>query len=155
VNAPSCASGVFEMNTQVAPWNDVHVRRAVAYALNRKDIIAANGGYAVPNYTLFPPQMLQSVASAAQVNKFLATVPLYKHDGAAAKKELALSKYPHGFSGTLQEYNSGSEPKIVQVIIAQLKQIGINLTDHEQPLVAWSALMTGPVKSRSTAYSYS
>ena len=46
------------MNTQMAPWNDVHVRRAVDYALNRTDLINANGGYAVPTYTLIPPQQL-------------------------------------------------------------------------------------------------
>ena len=42
-SAPSCALGVFQMNTKEGPWSDVHVRRAVAYALNRPDIIAAAG----------------------------------------------------------------------------------------------------------------
>ncbi len=55
--------GSFTMNTQVAPWNDVHVRRAVAYVLDRANIITAQGGYAVPSYTLIPPQSLRTIAS--------------------------------------------------------------------------------------------
>jgi ABC-type transport system substrate-binding protein len=53
----------FTMNTQVAPWNDVHVRRAVAYVLDRANIITAQGGYAVPSYTLIPAQSLLTIAS--------------------------------------------------------------------------------------------
>ena len=41
IRVPSCSNTWFAMNTQVAPWSDIHVRRAVAYALNRTDIIAA------------------------------------------------------------------------------------------------------------------
>jgi peptide/nickel transport system substrate-binding protein len=37
----------------VAPWNDIHVRRAAAYALNRTDIIAAAAGYNAPVYTYY------------------------------------------------------------------------------------------------------
>jgi peptide/nickel transport system substrate-binding protein len=44
VSAPSNDELDFAMNTQAAPWNDVHVRRAVAYAINRSEIIRANGG---------------------------------------------------------------------------------------------------------------
>jgi len=35
LSTPSCHIGFFGMNTTQPGWNDVHVRRAVAYALNR------------------------------------------------------------------------------------------------------------------------
>lgn len=54
--------GMFTMNTHIAPWNDVHVRRAVAYAIDRADIITALGGYALPSYTLIPSQSLSTIA---------------------------------------------------------------------------------------------
>lgn len=40
------------LNTDVAPFNDVNVRQAINYGINRDDIIAAAlNGYAKPNYT--------------------------------------------------------------------------------------------------------
>ncbi len=87
ITAPSCAGAVFSMNTQLAPWDDVHVRRAVAYALNRADIIAANGGYATPKYTLIPTEMLLSIASQPQVNALYGSLPLYQYDVAMAKHQ--------------------------------------------------------------------
>jgi peptide/nickel transport system substrate-binding protein len=40
-SVPSCQHVFFSMNTKVAPWNDVHVRRAAGYALNRTDLVRA------------------------------------------------------------------------------------------------------------------
>ena len=55
VTTPSCADAFLTMNTESPPWNDVHVRRAIAYALDRPDLIIANGGYAAPLYTFISP----------------------------------------------------------------------------------------------------
>jgi peptide/nickel transport system substrate-binding protein len=44
LSAPSCWTAFFAFNTEVAPWDDVHVRRAVAYALDRTDIIQPTVG---------------------------------------------------------------------------------------------------------------
>ena len=32
LSTPAFAEGLLSMDTKVAPWNDIHVRRAVAYA---------------------------------------------------------------------------------------------------------------------------
>ncbi len=141
------------MNTQTAPWNDVHVRRAVAYTLNRSDIIAANGGYATPLYTLIPPQMLGTVASQSQVSSFLASIPLYQYSLSKAKAEMAQSAYPNGFSANLLAYNSGSSVNISQVISAELQQIGIHLQVQTATLNAWRAVETGPASKRQPTFS--
>jgi peptide/nickel transport system substrate-binding protein len=95
-SVPSCGNGFFGMNINDPGWNDVHVRRAVAYALNRTDIIAANGGYAQPIYTLTPPSLLSNVASQCQINGLLGSLPLYQYNLTKARQEMAESAYPHG-----------------------------------------------------------
>jgi peptide/nickel transport system substrate-binding protein len=155
LSTPSCASGYFSMNTEAARWNDVHVRRAVAYALNRQDIIRANGGYASPNYTLIPPQMMRTVASQSQVDALLRSIPLYQYNLAKARQEMAESSYPHGFTAPLEEYTSGDAINVSQVIVAELDAIGIKLQVRQNTLDAWSALVVGPASKRPTVYSYS
>jgi peptide/nickel transport system substrate-binding protein len=154
VNSPSCSLGVFSMNTQLAPWNDVHVRRAVAYALDRQAIIAAAGGYNTPISTFIPAQALRTIGSQAQVSQLLGSLNLYPYSVARAKAELAQSAYPHGFSTTLYEYNYGSSVNISETIAAELAKIGINAkVKVSSTLTAWQAVMTGPVTGRQTEFS--
>jgi peptide/nickel transport system substrate-binding protein len=132
LKAPSCGNGFFSMNVSQPGWNDVHVRRAVAYALNRAGIIAAYGGYAEPLYTLTPPQLLRSIASQSQINALLGAIPLYQYNLAKARAEMAQSRYPHGFSTTILSLNVGSWPDIIQVIVANLAKIGIRAQIKEE-----------------------
>jgi peptide/nickel transport system substrate-binding protein len=153
VAAPTDTAAVFSMNTEVAPWNDVHVRRAAAYALDRADIIAAAGGYNTPIYTYYPPSYLRQFASQSQVTALLNTLPVYRYDVAMAKAELAQSAYPHGFSTTLYEYNYGSSVDISEVVAAELQKVGINA--HVQLAAtnpAWEAAMSGPDIKRPTDF---
>ena len=152
LRTPGCGIGFFGMNITQPGWNDVHVRRAVAYALNRTDIIAANGGYATPIYTLTPPQLLLSVASQSQVNTLLGSIPLYQYNLTAAKQEMAQSAYPHGFTATIQTPNFGTIPTITQVVVAELAKIGIKLQLKEMEVTAWQSVENGPAAARSTAY---
>jgi peptide/nickel transport system substrate-binding protein len=124
LKAPSCYGGAFSMNTQSPPWNDVHVRRAVAYALKRADIIAAVGGYAVPLHTFISPAMLRSSASSSQVKALLKRIPQYPFSLEKAKQEMARSAYPTGFTTPLTTIQGLSTA--TQVIAAELRAIGIN-----------------------------
>lgn len=102
VSAPAFSAGYFGMNVHQAPWNDIHVRRAVAYALNRSDIIAALGNNAQPVTTLIPPAELDRLGSKEQVSTLISGLPSYPYNLAAAKRELAESAYPNGFTATTQ-----------------------------------------------------
>jgi peptide/nickel transport system substrate-binding protein len=148
----SCDNAFFGMNVTQPGWDDVHVRRAVAYAINRGDVIAANGGYATPIYTLTPPQLLTAVASQSQVNALLGSIPLYQYNLAKAKQEMAESAYPHGFSATITIDNYGNDANIDQVIAAELAKIGIRLQLKEVQVTAWQAVENGPTAKRSTAF---
>jgi peptide/nickel transport system substrate-binding protein len=153
-SAASCSLGVFSMNVNSGPWSDVHVRRAVAYALNRTDIIAAAGGTNTPIDTFIPAQALESIASPAQVSQLLNSVNTYPYSLASARQELAQSGYPHGFTTTLYEYNYGSSVDISQTIAAELGKIGITARIKVSPtLTAWQAVMTGPPGGRGTEFS--
>src|SRR5262249_42143207 len=83
--------GYFSMNTKLAPWSDIHVRRAVAYALNRTDIIAADGGAtsAQPLYDFFPAMDLDLLGTKSQVDSLIAALPKYSYNLPAAKAQMA------------------------------------------------------------------
>jgi peptide/nickel transport system substrate-binding protein len=150
----TCDLGVFEMNTQTPPWNDIHVRRAVAYALDRTNIIAAAGGYNSPTYTYIPRSAFLELASTSQVNSLFNSVPTYSYNLAAAKAQMAESAYPHGYNTVLNEYNYGSSVDISEVVAAELQKIGINAQVKVAPsLTAWEAIATGPAGKRITNFS--
>jgi peptide/nickel transport system substrate-binding protein len=139
------------MNTKVAPWSDVHVRRAVAYAVNRSALINALGatGYARPVPTLIDPLQLRTIASKAQVDALLKSIPLYPFDPAKAKQEMAASAYPNGFSADLTE--PSSSPSLVTVgeaLAGELKPLGIKLTITTPTIGNWFAALTGPAAQR-------
>ena len=117
------------MNVNQAPWNDIHVRRAVAYALNRTDLLAANGGTltGAPQSTIIPPSQLLTLGTQTQVNTVLNSLPRYSYNLVAAKQQLAESKYPHGFTETIDTDSLGNDPEVVQAIAAELAQVGITL----------------------------
>jgi peptide/nickel transport system substrate-binding protein len=148
VSAPSCLNGMLDMNVHAPGWDDVHVRRAVAYALNRSDIIDAFGGYAVPDYTLIPASALRTIASQAQVDALFKSLPLYSYNLAKAKVEMAESAYPHGFTTPLLEYSYGNTVDVSEVIAAELAQIGIRAQIKVEPINAYEAAESGPAEKR-------
>lgn len=137
--------GYFSMNVTLAPWNDIHVRRAVAYALNRTDIIAAGGTTsAVPLYDFFPAIDLDLLGSKAQVGALIGALPKYSFNLAAAKAQLAESAYPHGFTASMEVCQTGDFINMDQVIAAELQRIGITLQLKTVTCDAWVTLLYGP-----------
>ncbi|HEX6519859.1 MAG TPA: ABC transporter substrate-binding protein [Streptosporangiaceae bacterium] len=138
--------GFFSMNVKLPPWNDIHVRRAVAYALNRADIIAAGGGpsYGVPIYAFYPPLDLETLVPQPQVNALLGSLPRYMFDLAQARHELAQSAYPHGFTATMHACTFGNFINQVQVVAAELQRIGINMGVKVISCDAWVTELYGP-----------
>jgi peptide/nickel transport system substrate-binding protein len=128
IDVPSYAvQGGFFLNVLQKPWNNVHVRLAVAYALNRTDLINAWGGYATPVYQFLTAGLLENIGTPAQVNSVLKTVPTYPYNLAKAKAEMAESPYPHGVNATISVESAGSYPNVSQAIAAELARIGIHV----------------------------
>jgi peptide/nickel transport system substrate-binding protein len=144
VSVASCGQSNMSMNTQVAPWNDVHVRRAVAYALNRADIIKASGAPGTPLEMIIPPTLLRTLGSAADVNALIKSLPLHPYNLARARREMAQSKYPNGFSAEFDTYTYGGSKEEMQVVAAQLAKIGIKLDLTDIGLSAALAKWFGP-----------
>jgi peptide/nickel transport system substrate-binding protein len=142
---PSCNIGMLSMDTQLAPWNDVHVRRAVAYATDRASIVKALGGDVSPLTQLVPPQMMQSLSSKANVDKLYKSLPSYSFSLTKAKQELAQSSHANGFSATINSTTAVAGLDLTdQIIAGDLQKIGINLTVNDVPISQWVAQFYGP-----------
>ncbi|HZV74105.1 MAG TPA: ABC transporter substrate-binding protein [Conexibacter sp.] len=126
---------VITMNTGYAPWNDLHVRRAVQHAVNREACVqGALGGHGQSELSIVSEQALRAVMPTDQVDALLREItPQIAFDLDRAKAELAKSAFPKGFDvGTVID----NEPEIIttlQLIAADLRKIGINLTIKQAP----------------------
>jgi peptide/nickel transport system substrate-binding protein len=155
LSVPNCAQGFFAMNTKSTPFADVHVRRAVAYAVNRRDVIAAAGASYQPDYTMIPPIQLRSIASKAQVDALIKSLPKYEFNLAKARQELAKSAYPNGFTADFNTVQYGSYVIAAQAIAGNLAKIGINLKVNVLSLGDYIGyFFSGPKEKVTVLYSY-
>jgi len=109
VRAPGLQSEYLSLDTSKPPLNDIHVRKAIAYSIDRPGVLkAAYGDSAKLLTTVAPAEELSGVAgSLADVEKFFAGLPQYAYDMDKAKAELKQSAYANGFTITatyLTEY---------------------------------------------------
>lgn len=81
---PNTVFGSF-MNTERPPFNDRHLRRAVAFAVNREHIAMIRPGQIVPQYKLVPDIVIPSEPG----------YPAQRHDLAQALEEMRLAGYPY------------------------------------------------------------
>ncbi len=87
---PSTRTDYLLINEQYAPLADVHVRRAISYAIDRKAIVKAIlFGNGKPANSFMPPQ----------VPYYDPKSPGIQYNLAKAKAELAKSKFTNGFNG--------------------------------------------------------
>ncbi len=134
-------SAYLTVNVTAEPWNDVHVRRAVAYACDRQGFVNAFlSGKGVPATSFIPQGMWANLGSSEEIKKIYDALPSYTFDLDRAKAELAKSSHPDGFSATVPYLNT--QPQIGHALVSlsqTLKQIGINLTVKPEPESEWIA----------------
>jgi peptide/nickel transport system substrate-binding protein len=106
-------------NEKRKPFSDVHVRRAISLAIDRQSMIKAvlfGNGTAANSF--LPPQ----------VPFYQKATPGLQYNLAEAKKEMAASSVPKGFSTTLLIGSGNSDQSTMAAIIqAELKAIGITV----------------------------
>ena len=133
---PSTRTDYMPMNEKVKPFDDVHVRRAISYALDRQAIIdSVLFGNGKPANSFMPPQ----------VPYYDPNSPGIQYDMDQAKKEMAQSSVPSGFSFELT-VGSGvdQEEQIAQILQNSLKQLNINVTLRKvDPSVEFSQQQKG------------
>jgi peptide/nickel transport system substrate-binding protein len=108
------------MNTKVKPFNDPKVRLAINYAIDREALIRTIlYGVGARANTFLPPMLYHCPPAVCQG---------YDQNLALAKKYMAESSVPHGFTTTLQ-YQAGlqNDQEAAVIIKQELAQIGINV----------------------------
>ncbi|WP_457256001.1 ABC transporter substrate-binding protein [Pedococcus sp. P5_B7] len=125
------------LNTLVKPWNDVHVRRAVAYALNKDALMNAYGAQAEPLESIIPPHLLLTLGSQKEVNDVLASMMKYPYDVNKAKEEMAQSAYPNGVDVEFTASDVPAESNTAQAIVQMLAKVGIRAKLNVEQLNPW------------------
>jgi peptide/nickel transport system substrate-binding protein len=121
-------------DTAEKPWNNVLVRQAANYAIDRQAMATdVLHGTATPAYQLIPP------ANAA----YSPTNFAYSYNPAKAKALLKQAGYPNGFSATVSYPTSGSGNMIPgpmnEELQSDLAKVGIHVS--LQPM-EWSTMLT-------------
>jgi peptide/nickel transport system substrate-binding protein len=108
----------FFMNTRVAPFDNVLVRRAVNYAIDRDALAQIYGGLARPTENILPPTYPSYVKHT-----------LYPHDLAKARR---LIKQAHAVGAKVTVWNHayGLDPKTTEYLVNILDTIGLRARQH-------------------------
>jgi peptide/nickel transport system substrate-binding protein len=125
-NPAANATRYISIDQDVAPFNNIHCREAVAYALNKVDLINARGGSiagAKEANTMLPP----GVPGHTDANPY-PTGSDDKGDLTAAKAQLAACGQPNGFSTGIITVNTGKGPGGAIALQNALARIGITTT---------------------------
>jgi peptide/nickel transport system substrate-binding protein len=121
---PSTRTDYLDMNQAYPPLADVHVRRAISYAIDRRAIIkSVLFGHGKPANSFLPPQ----------VPFYDPHSPGLQYNLTKAKAELAKSKFAKGFKVELL-VGAGEqvENAMGQIIQQALKNLGIDVTFKTQ-----------------------
>jgi peptide/nickel transport system substrate-binding protein len=116
---PSTRTDYVEFNEHFKPYQDVHVRRAISYAIDRKALVKAilfgNGS---PANSFLPPQ----------VPYYDKNSPGLQYDMTKAKAEMAKSTVPKGFTTTFEAIGGQLDSEtIAQVVQSAVKPLGIKV----------------------------
>jgi peptide/nickel transport system substrate-binding protein len=139
----STQTNYLAFNELVKPFHDVHVRRAISLAINRPSLVkAVLFGNGKPANSLFPPQ----------VPYYDKNTPGYQYNLTAAKKQMAESSVPHGFTTTILIPSGNSDYSTIATILqAELKPLGIklnvqqldpNTADNDQQTLKYDMTLT-------------
>ena len=123
----------------VAPFDDIHVRKAVAHAVDRKAIVESIlKGRGEVATAIEPNDQLGSEIGIDKARELQAHLPIDSFSMDQARAELAQSKVPNGFDTELTYPASIPEMGSAALAIADnLKQIGINVTVTSKPIEEW------------------
>ncbi len=112
---PLIAISYMFMNVGMKPFDDVRVRQALSWAINRDKLVKLQAGQAMSLWQFYPKGM-----PGHQEGKVY-----YGYDPAKAKQLLADAGYPNGFKTSLYTDNVDPNPKLWQSVQADLATVGV------------------------------
>ncbi len=112
---PLVAISYMFMNVQMKPFDDVKVRQALSWAIDRDKLVKLQGGQAMSLWQFYPKGM-----PGYQEGKVY-----YGYDPAKAKRLLAAAGYPNGFKTMLYTDNVDPNPKLWTSVQADLQAVGV------------------------------
>ena len=128
VECPGVGLHHITFNVTDGVFADKRIRQAVAYALNRDDVVIGGAeGYAKVANCLAP----------TSVFGYLDDFEWYHQDVAKAKALLAEAGYPNGFDVVFSMQGSATYMKPAEVVQDQLRKIGINVTFDKMERAAY------------------
>lgn len=127
------------LNTTIAPFDDIHVRTAIAHCVDRTAIVRSLlDDQAILATSLPTPEQWGGLLEPAEVDALYASIPQPEFDLDAAAAELALSSVPDGFSAVVTYPNIGPQVGTALLAIAEnLSTIGVDLEVREVTLEQW------------------
>ena len=132
------------LNNAVKPFDDVRVRQALCYGVDKQGIIdRAFDGYGIPLGTSMFPSFGKYYDESL--------TDYYTHDVEKAKELLTEAGYPNGFDMTIS-VPSNYQPHVdtAEVIKEQLKDIGVNVTILPVEWGVWLSDVYGAREYQST-----
>ncbi|MDP3277792.1 MAG: ABC transporter substrate-binding protein [Deltaproteobacteria bacterium] len=117
---PDIAMYGLSMNVEVTPFQNVHLRRAVAFAIDRDSIARSRNYRIVPLGGLYPPGL----------PGYDAHLPgAHTYDLARARTEMRLAGYPDGYPNEIELWLTEGDAAVMygQLIQADLRRIGIRI----------------------------
>jgi peptide/nickel transport system substrate-binding protein/oligopeptide transport system substrate-binding protein len=112
---PLVAISYLFMNVEMAPFDDVKVRQALSWAVNRDKLVKLQAGQAVSLWQFYPQGMPGHVRDKVY----------YGYDPAKARRLLAKAGYRDGFETMLYTDNVDPNPKLWQSVQADLAAVGV------------------------------
>ena len=139
ITAPSNGIYALTLDQETPPFDDIHVRKAIAFSVDREGIVqAVLNGKGAAALAINPPGIWGGVLDVGSVNAFYETIPTYAFDLDAARAELAQSSVPDGFEFSVPVPNT--DPVAINSFLAiseTLAQIGVTMNVEQVDPGEW------------------
>ena len=140
VEEESLSVAFFGFNTNKAPFDNVKIRQAIAYAVSADDIVESVAlGAGVAANSPIGPKVFGHNPDA----KF------YSQDFEKARQLMAEAGYPDGFRTTVWTNDNPLRVQIAQIMQAQVRQIGIDMSIE---VLEWGAYLDGTSRGEHDIY---
>jgi len=124
----------FVLDMRKAPFQNLKVRQAVAYAINRQKIVRILNGRGALASQIMPPDL----------PGYDASLPQQAYNPAQARQLLAEAGYAHGFSTSITMFSTPPGPQEAAAIQYDLAQVGIQASLNIVSLAQYSTVAATP-----------